>query len=73
MHRASGLGEATARLIVSKGGLVSLFDLNEERGSQIAKELGTSALWPGPVNVTNEVWHGPESDSCQNRISVWNH
>ena len=37
---ASGLGEATARLLTSHGVKVALFDLNEERGEALAKELG---------------------------------
>jgi NAD(P)-dependent dehydrogenase (short-subunit alcohol dehydrogenase family) len=37
---ASGLGEATARLFASHGVKVGLFDLNEERGEALAKELG---------------------------------
>ena len=37
---ASGLGEATARLLALHGVKVALFDLNEERGEALAKELG---------------------------------
>jgi NAD(P)-dependent dehydrogenase (short-subunit alcohol dehydrogenase family) len=37
---ASGLGEATARTLAAKGVKVAIFDLNEERGEAIAKELG---------------------------------
>ena len=37
---ASGLGEATARLLASHGVKVALFDLNEEKGEALAKELG---------------------------------
>jgi NAD(P)-dependent dehydrogenase (short-subunit alcohol dehydrogenase family) len=37
---ASGLGEATARLLASHGVKVALFDLNETKGNAIAKELG---------------------------------
>ncbi|WP_126172076.1 SDR family NAD(P)-dependent oxidoreductase [Altericroceibacterium xinjiangense] len=37
---ASGLGEATARALAAKGAKVALFDLNEERGEQVAKEIG---------------------------------
>ncbi|MEM7018678.1 MAG: 3-hydroxyacyl-CoA dehydrogenase [Pseudomonadota bacterium] len=37
---ASGLGEATARELASAGVKVALFDLNEERGEAVAKELG---------------------------------
>ncbi|HET9160954.1 MAG TPA: SDR family NAD(P)-dependent oxidoreductase [Caulobacteraceae bacterium] len=37
---ASGLGEATARLLASHGVRVGLFDLNDERGEALARELG---------------------------------
>lgn len=36
---ASGLGEATARLLASRGVRVALFDLNEVRGAALAAEL----------------------------------
>lgn len=43
---ASGLGEATARRLVEAGGKVAIFDLNEERGQALVKELGnTSAMY----------------------------
>lgn len=37
---ASGLGEATARMLAEKGAKVAILDLNEERGMEVAKELG---------------------------------
>lgn len=37
---ASGLGEATARLLAAHGVRVALFDVNAERGDAIAAELG---------------------------------
>jgi NAD(P)-dependent dehydrogenase (short-subunit alcohol dehydrogenase family) len=37
---ASGLGEATARLLASHGVKVGIFDLNDERGEALAKEIG---------------------------------
>jgi NAD(P)-dependent dehydrogenase (short-subunit alcohol dehydrogenase family) len=37
---ASGLGEATARRLASRGVKVALFDLNAERGEALARELG---------------------------------
>jgi NAD(P)-dependent dehydrogenase (short-subunit alcohol dehydrogenase family) len=40
---ASGLGEATVRQLVSKGGRVVIVDLNEERGQALATELGDAA------------------------------
>jgi len=37
---ASGLGEATARAIAAQGAKVTIFDLDETRGTAIAKEIG---------------------------------
>jgi NAD(P)-dependent dehydrogenase (short-subunit alcohol dehydrogenase family) len=37
---ASGLGEATARVLAAAGATVLVADLNEERGKQIADEVG---------------------------------
>ena len=37
---ASGLGEATARALAARGAKVAVFDLNEERGQQVAGEIG---------------------------------
>jgi NAD(P)-dependent dehydrogenase (short-subunit alcohol dehydrogenase family) len=48
---ASGLGEATARALSAEGVKVALFDLNAERGEQIASEIGGIFC---PVNVTDD-------------------
>jgi NAD(P)-dependent dehydrogenase (short-subunit alcohol dehydrogenase family) len=37
---ASGLGEASARALAAKGAKVAIFDLNEERGQAVAKDIG---------------------------------
>jgi NAD(P)-dependent dehydrogenase (short-subunit alcohol dehydrogenase family) len=37
---ASGLGAATARLLASLGAKVALFDLNQDKGESLARELG---------------------------------
>ena len=37
---ASGLGEATARALAAEGVKVAIFDMNAERGDQVAKEIG---------------------------------
>lgn len=37
---ASGLGEATARQLAERGVRVALFDMNEERGNQVAADIG---------------------------------
>jgi NAD(P)-dependent dehydrogenase (short-subunit alcohol dehydrogenase family) len=48
---ASGLGEATGRLLASKGAKVAIFDLNRERGEQVASEIGGVFC---EVNVTDD-------------------
>jgi NAD(P)-dependent dehydrogenase (short-subunit alcohol dehydrogenase family) len=48
---ASGLGEATARLLASKGVKVAIFDLNGARGNDLATELGGVFC---EVNVTSD-------------------
>jgi len=48
---ASGLGEATARALAAQGVKVALFDVNEERGVQIAGEIGGTFH---KVDVTSE-------------------
>lgn len=50
---ASGLGEATVRDFVSGGGKVAVFDLNEDRGNALAKELGDQVAF-FKVDVTSE-------------------
>jgi NAD(P)-dependent dehydrogenase (short-subunit alcohol dehydrogenase family) len=48
---ASGLGEATARRLAAQGVKVALFDMNEEKGEALAKELGGVFC---KVNVTSD-------------------
>src|SRR5690242_19821536 len=48
---ASGLGEATTQALAARGVKVALFDLNEERGEALAKEIGGVFC---SVNVTDE-------------------
>lgn len=48
---ASGLGEATARALAAQGVRVALFDINAEKGTALAGELGGIFC---PVNVTQE-------------------
>lgn len=51
---ASGLGEATTRAYVAKGGKVAIFDMNEERGAAIVAELGADNVAFYNVNVASE-------------------
>ncbi|PHR53131.1 MAG: 3-hydroxy-2-methylbutyryl-CoA dehydrogenase [Robiginitomaculum sp.] len=48
---ASGLGEATARILAEQGAKVTLFDLNTDRGNSIATEIGGTFA---QVNVADE-------------------
>jgi 3-hydroxyacyl-CoA dehydrogenase/3-hydroxy-2-methylbutyryl-CoA dehydrogenase len=50
---ASGLGEATARMLVAGGAAVTIADLNAEKGAALAKELGPSADF-AQADVTDE-------------------
>ena len=50
---ASGLGEATVRNYVSLGAKVAIFDMNAERGNQLAEELGAGVIYIN-VNVASE-------------------
>jgi len=49
---ASGLGEATARELAARGARVTVADLNEERGAELAGELGGTFV---KADVTDEV------------------
>ena len=48
---ASGLGAATAQALAAKGVKVALFDMNEEKGEALAKEIGGVFC---KVNVTSD-------------------
>ncbi len=58
---ASGLGRATAEMVINQGGKVALFDMNEALVRATAEELGVAAA-PFVVNVTDE-------ESVQNGVS----
>jgi NAD(P)-dependent dehydrogenase (short-subunit alcohol dehydrogenase family) len=51
---ASGLGEATARLLAERGARVVVLDLDEERGPQVAAEIG-GLFAPADVRDTAQV------------------
>ena len=51
---ASGLGEATVRAYVERGAKVAIFDMNEDRGQALAKELGSDWVVYFDVNVCDE-------------------
>lgn len=50
---ASGLGEATTRLLAANGANVVILDLNDERGHALAAELGATVRFH-KTNVTDE-------------------
>jgi NAD(P)-dependent dehydrogenase (short-subunit alcohol dehydrogenase family) len=50
---ASGIGAATARLVVAEGGKAVLADRDEAKGRALAGELGKSAIFV-PLDVTDE-------------------
>lgn len=50
---ASGLGEATVRNIVSHGGNAVIFDVQEEKGTSLAEELGAQVRFV-KTDVTSE-------------------
>ena len=49
---ASGLGRATAEMIVAHGGQVAIMDLNEELAQQTASEIGNARAYQ--LDVTND-------------------
>jgi NAD(P)-dependent dehydrogenase (short-subunit alcohol dehydrogenase family) len=49
----SGLGVAVAKLLVARGAMVALLDINDEKGTAVAKELGSKASY-FRADVTNE-------------------
>jgi len=50
---ASGLGEATVRMLTANGANVVILDLNDERGQALAKELGATVRYQ-KTDVTSE-------------------
>ncbi|WP_088069578.1 3-hydroxyacyl-CoA dehydrogenase [Gottfriedia luciferensis] len=59
---ASGLGEATVRMIVENGGKAAIFDLNEERATKLISELGEDSVCFEKTDVSSE-------ESVKNSIS----
>lgn len=50
---ASGLGYATVEKFVAEGAKVAIFDLNNERGNEIAEQLGDNVIFAS-IDVTSE-------------------
>ena len=51
---ASGLGEATVRLLVERGAKVAIADVNDERADALARELGGDSALALHCDVTSE-------------------
>ncbi|MGG0177214.1 3-hydroxyacyl-CoA dehydrogenase [Gottfriedia acidiceleris] len=51
---ASGLGEATVRNVIEKGGKAIILDLNDERGNRLVEELGNDNALYVKTNVAEE-------------------
>ena len=62
---ASGLGAATAQALAEKGAKVALFDLNEEKGEALAKEIGGVFC---KVDVTSE--EGVDAGFAKSREAI---
>jgi NAD(P)-dependent dehydrogenase (short-subunit alcohol dehydrogenase family) len=60
----SGLGEATARELVARGGRALILDLERSRGAEVAKSLGPAALF-GAADVTDEAQVAAALDRAQ--------
>jgi NAD(P)-dependent dehydrogenase (short-subunit alcohol dehydrogenase family) len=70
---ASGLGEATARVLVANGAACTILDRNAERGEALAKELGSATSFVAadvtdPAQVAKAVEHTSRSGPL--RIAV---
>lgn len=61
---ASGLGEATVREVVNRGGKALIVDLNADRGAQLAAELGDAAAFV-ETNVADEAQVQAAVDKAQ--------
>ena len=61
---ASGLGLATARRIIDRGGSVVIADISEEQGAKAVAELGDGARFV-PADVTDEAAVGAALDAAR--------
>lgn len=66
---ASGLGEATVREIVQRGGRAVIADLNEDRGQKLANELGDAATFvKTDVSNANDVQAAVEAAAAMGSL-----
>ena len=66
---ASGLGEATARLLAEKGLIVSIADLDEKRGVAVASEIG-GQFFEVDVRDPGQVIHAIDQTLTKGRLTV---
>lgn len=64
---ASGLGEATARALASRGAKVALLDLGHTRGEDVAKEIGGESFF-AVADVTSEAQVSAAVDEAVERF-----
>jgi NAD(P)-dependent dehydrogenase (short-subunit alcohol dehydrogenase family) len=60
----SGLGEASARMLAARGARVTLFDLPDSRGAEVALAIGAAARF-SPGDVTDEAQVSAALDACR--------
>ncbi len=65
----SGLGEATAREIVARGGRALILDLGRSKGAEVAKSLGPAALF-AEADVTDETQVAAALDRAVNELGA---
>jgi NAD(P)-dependent dehydrogenase (short-subunit alcohol dehydrogenase family) len=68
---ASGLGEATVREIVSRGGKAVIMDLNEEAGALLSEQLGPDTIYC-KTDVTSETDVAAALDQCLSAFGAVN-
>ncbi len=67
----SGLGAATARHLAELGALVTLFDRDDKRVADVAREIGSSASWAsGDVTSESDVRFGLEKATSHRPLRV---
>ena len=49
---ASGLGEATARMLAARGAQVAVLDLPRSKGVEVAQEIGGDALFVARFGIS---------------------
>ena len=65
---SSGLGKATAELIIQNSGKVTIFDTQEEKGKYLCKEINGSCDFI-LTDVTNE--NSVSKNLCHSKGEIW--